>query len=169
MFMMLDCETNGLQGQTFAVAFAMFDINGPKSIEDWRYCPYDLTDQWCKDNLPKFDDKKYELKNPQELINWFNEAYKFHGYPTIVSDHVFPCESNFLALCAKEVKRSFYPIIDMFGFVQTLEMFSSCDFKDTKKRLPTELPFHHPLCDCRQSIREYLYYVNLIKGKNIVQ
>lgn len=167
-YMMLDCESDGLQGETFAVGYCVFTPNGIIQVEGMKWVDSVLTDQWCRDNIPK--DSNFSLHDQLatygELRNWFVQKFRKHSPVTLVCDHVYPVESNFLSKCAKEHSMIFYPVIDMHGFTHTIEHNSGLD--PINDRLENELPAHNPLNDCRQSVRIFCHYMARLRKSNVI-
>ena len=160
MLMMLDVETDGLLGETFAVGYSLFDYNGVITLEEFKHVVIERKDQWVKDNVPIFD-LQHALPNLEELRAWFVRKFR-KWQPTLVVDHCYPCESGFLKQCSLEHHITFYPVIDMYGFINTLKHTTDIpDLDDV--RLLNEIPAHHPINDCRQSIRQYLHFVKELR------
>ena len=161
MYMMIDVETDGLQGEAFAVGYVIFLPNGNTLSEDMRWVKTELTDPWCKEHIPCMDPAK-QLENHQQLRAWFVKRYLKHKPQYVCADHIYPCESNFLALVSKEHNQIFYPLIDTFAVCESIKLHTDLIPFDSPRN-DLEVPRHNPLCDARQSVRQYLYYLDLLR------
>lgn len=165
-YFVFDVESAGLNGDGFAVGYAVVDDETCSTIaSDWRSAgiasvPCGSSDlMWLGENLPQ------EVLRPESplslvaLMDWFEqELAKFPG-TMLVSDCAIPVESNWLRACGINP----YPLID----VSTALLMAGRDPVGTYERLPYELPAHHPMHDARQSARillECLQSVGLIKN-----
>lgn len=160
--MMIDVESIGLHGGAFAVAWLVKDTQTGEELESGCYAVDrilawgDLNDRkWVDQNVPHIP-ATHESSAAMRQDFW--EVWRRWADKAVVAaDCPWPVESRFLNVCidhdvASRKWQGPYPILDVvsvrLGAGQTFgQAMESGD------RLPDELPVHHPLADCRQSMR----------------
>ena len=182
---MFDAETFGLFGDPFAYGYVLFDetglvfeqalcacgitttkedyfLNFPNEISDDKLKTLKADCDWLINNIPDFSkDPLLEIaENPQDLRSQFLKAVerikKQYPETQLVTDCMFPVESNFLTLALKQQGKDsieFSPMVYDIGLIQLL---GGKEFPF----LPEELPKHNPLNDAKQSARILLNYIN---------
>jgi hypothetical protein len=168
-FFVFDCESVGLQGQTFAVAGGIYDINGTaiggsefifacdphpgmavkgREIEDTKWVEVNVTTR----------EGAVLCNTPDEVRHRFWGLWKMAkiGFPGILMfvECGWPVEARFLISCIEQdsISRNWegpYPMHE----IATLMLAAGMDPMATYDRLPEELPAHEPLADARLSAR----------------
>lgn len=168
-YFVFDVESAGLNGDGFAVGYAVVDGDTCSTIaSDWRSSGIESvacgsSDMiWLGDNLPREVMYPENRMSHEGLKDWFEgELGKFPD-ALLVSDCAIPVESNWLRACGINP----YPLID----VSTALLMAGRDPVGTYERLPYELPKHHPMHDARQSARvllECLSAVGITKNQPV--
>ena len=158
IWMVFDCESIGLHGETFAVGAAVIDETG-WTLEHYLFaCNPDLAAGstegrlWVAQNCPVIPSN---CGSPLGVRNQFWAAWlkwKAQG-AVLVADCQWPVEARFLIACIddKPDERGWsgpYPMHELASFMTAAGM----DPMATYDRLPDE-PQHDPLGDARQSAR----------------
>ena len=162
LFMVFDCESVGLHGETFAVGWCLIDRKGNRLSEGYEACDpnsataeNDADREWVAKNVP-IPYEGYGWALPEEVRESFWEAWlkaKERG-AILVADCAWPVEARFLIQCVNDFhsERCWsgpYPLHDLASI-----SFAAClDPLGIEERLPEELPVHDPLADARQSAR----------------
>jgi DNA polymerase III alpha subunit (gram-positive type) len=154
---MFDCESDGLYGETFAVAVAVASPNG-RIIDKIKIFVenYEPMDEWVKENVKIDKNNAIIVESTIELRNRFYDFYMRHKETSIVmSDCNYPVETNFLADVARDdlKERKFnmpYPLFDLSNFLDV-----SISRKEYSE-LQIEGLEHDPLVDCYYSIAAYI-------------
>jgi hypothetical protein len=159
----LDCEANGLHGQIFAFAAALF-VNGQEEDAVTARCPIDgPVDPWVAENvLPALDDLPVDIMLGWGLLQTWRDAYErwtADSPDVLVIAHVaWPIEARFLWEAHKDEPFSGpFPLIDVSSMLHAhglnpLSVDRHLD--DAGVPLPPGSP-HHPLYDCRAAAYAY--------------
>ncbi len=162
MYMVFDCESIGLQGETFAVGYVVVDKDGRELEAARLVCSPDMANGsdegriWVDEHCPKLPIDFTDPKGVRASFWGAWQRWKAQG-AVLVADCAWPVEARFLADCVDDdgVTREWqgpYPLHD----VATARLVKGFDPLETVARLPTELPQHDPLADARQSARLWL-------------
>lgn len=164
-YLVFDVESAGLNGDGFAVGYAiMDDETGSTRESDWRSAGIEsvkcLPDDrfWLCDNLPPevlFPQAPHALSLPG-LKAWWGEIVRSNADCCPAADCAIPVEANWLRECGLNP----YPCHE----IATLLLAAGRDPIGTFPRLPYELPNHHPMHDARQSGRILLECLAEIRG-----
>jgi hypothetical protein len=174
LYMVFDCESVGLHGETFAVGWVVVDGGGHEQASGWYSCPPDAAAgsaggrAWVAANVP---DLGATHASPREVRHEFWGLWRqWAGRGAVLAADVpWPVEARFLAACVDDLRgpaRAFagraadvppgprewegpYPLID----VASVRLAAGLDPLAEVDRRPDELPAHDPLCDARQSAR----------------
>lgn len=161
IFMVFDVESIGLHGEGFAVAYVVVTDQGEELDSAVIACPRSMASgsvddrEWVNDNVPPIPPT---VKTPQEVRAAFFSAWteeKSRG-ARLVADCGWPVEGRFLTACIDDdPSRKWdgpYPLLDL-----SAALFSrGVNPLEDRERLPSELPKHDPLADCRQSARLFI-------------
>ena len=161
LWMVFDVESVGLHGEGFAVAWTICDEKGEVKEEGLEHCPIETAKgaeagrKWVNENvLPHLGVPN--CKTPKEVRDKFWKRWKAWEVKGVklVADVAWPVESNFLSACINDdpggrEMAGPYPLYDV-SFLKMSDGVLEIDYK----RLPSELPAHHPLADCRHSARQ---------------
>lgn len=182
----LDVETMGLYGEPFAYAACVYDLQLEKvTLQLMGKCPVDKAmghpdeREWVFANVvpalacevPPIKDCAAPtvriFKDPEELRMGFIDFWRNYGQKSVILvDHGYPVESEFLQNCFMEAhmaRKEFppiYPLLDLCS----MKAGAGHDPLVTDPRLPTQLPAHHPLADCRQTLDLSYPYLKTIFG-----
>jgi hypothetical protein len=161
LFMVFDCESIGLHGETFAVGWVLVDRAGRERESGSMACdPRQARGNadgraWVQEHCPPPPDG-YNCDSPRRVRNAFWHAWQFARAQgaVMVADCCWPVEARFLAACVDDApgEREWggpYPLHD----VASVRLAAGLDPLATVERLPGELPIHDPLADARQSAR----------------
>lgn len=173
LFMVIDCESIGLHGETFAVGWVVINQNGEELehamlASDFRWAKgahYGNFDQavldrddfeWVEQHVPESvrDSREYATASHVRDIFWARwQHWKARG-ALLAADVPWPVEARFLIDCVRDhlVRRAWsgpYPLLD----VSSVRLAAGLDPLETVERLPDEEPPHNPLADARQSAR----------------
>lgn len=168
LFFVIDCESVGLFGESFAVGYVLCDRNANRLDEGIIATQVDyafgLSEnyQWIKENV-KLDwnsiqtgVQAHRLKNLTEVREHFWQVWTLAKQKgaKMAADCLFPVEALFLADTVKQdtYQRQWnapYPFIE----ISTLLIACGLDPVAAFDRLEDELPQHNPLMDARQSAR----------------
>lgn len=176
-----DVESIGLHGEAFAVGYCQvllgtenlvkvsegtlwFDPNDAEGSDSNR--------EWIRDNVP---DLPYSSKcrNAREFRDKFWNVLRqaMEAKSMIVADCNWPVESNFLSRCIKDdpINREWegpYPLYDLVSMM----LCNNVDPLETKPRIDSEMPPHHPLMDARQSARQLNdLYMDIVLHRELMQ
>jgi hypothetical protein len=163
LFLVFDCESVGLHGETFAVGWVVVDRSGRELAHGRAACHPDDAEgsedgrQWVRDNVPASIWPEAGECGPIWVREQFWLAWRewnAHQRAVLVADCAWPVEARFLARCVDDSPRvrewqGPYPLID----VASVRLAAGLDPLATVERLPGELPVHDPLADARQSAR----------------
>lgn len=167
LFMVIDCESIGLHGEAFSVAWVVVNGDGERLDEGCLACDpgmcsgTDESRRWVSDNVPPL-----EVTSPtkQHLRNMFWHEWRRWADrgAVLVADCAWPVEANFLSACVRlnHKEREWqgpYPLHELASVLLAL----GTDPTALTERLPDELPAHHPLMDARQSARQLLFSLSL--------
>lgn len=160
----LDCETNGLRGQIFAIAYTVTEEETGKEIENKVFrCDIqgEVVPFVAENVLITMKDIKITHGTYKSMIEDFSKdyfEYKNKGAKFIV--HMgYPVETG---LFDEMYKLGFmgefeapYPLIDISAFP---EINTSVDTYNAKHNISEEQgETHNPLFDCRQTTNAYLH------------
>lgn len=151
----LDCETNGLGGQAFAVAATLTDDNG-NEVSTWvARCPINgPVNDWVAANvLPAIDDLPETCGSYGDLLagwrDWYGER---RDGATVIGHVVWPVEAKFLRDAhADDLFTGPYPLIDVASMLLMAGQDpTSVDSYLERNGLPKpDGSPHHPLYDVR--------------------
>lgn len=156
--MVMDVESIGLHGESFAVGFVVIDPDGDVRDHGCFACAQeaapgsDADRQWVAEHIPAI---KVTHPDPQSVrrnfyLRWL--YWKGRG-ALLAADCPWPVEARFLCQMMDEMGGDPflgpYPLIDVGSLVYAIGLDPLCQFK----REEDELPIHHPLADARQSAR----------------
>jgi hypothetical protein len=162
-YLSIDCESAGLNGDTFAFGWCIVDESGfeheaGSASSGVNSVEFDSSKnrRWIEENVPREylypEGSKWlsrgELKDLFKLVIKRAEE---DGTQVIV-DCGYPVEARFLLECDCAV----YPLMEL----STALMMAGKDPMGIYPRLPNELPKHDPLADARQSARLWLECVH---------
>lgn len=161
--MVIDVESIGLHGPSFAVAWVYMTMSGDilsESVHALRPDSIRCDDleslKWVQENV-KLKPEEYNCFSQIQMHHHFWKFWEDIRLRTIMAaDCTWPVESNFLSACVADDKaRNWhgpYPLLDIVSF-----RLGTCESgMKTEAREPNELPIHHPLMDARQSARQLL-------------
>lgn len=169
MYMIFDCESVGLHGETFAVAWVVVDHEGKRIASAAYSCSPDAArgDEewrtWARENvtLPPVGSKR----TPREVRREFWEAWVYAETrgATLWADCCWPVEARFLLDCVDDDPESRqgqgpYPLHD----IATLRLAAGLDPLVAEPRRPEENPAHNPQCDAIYSARLLLAAVAIL-------
>jgi hypothetical protein len=170
-WMVFDCESVGLHGESFAVGYVVVDRTGKRLMEHIYACPPDAAKgddegrAWISENLPKFraDCPDPTLVRVRFWLDWM--VWKERG-ALLIADCAWPVEARFLAACVDDFPndpdrpwQGPYPLHELASFMVAAGM----DPHATYDRLPDE-PQHDPLGDARQSARLLIQALDTLDG-----
>jgi hypothetical protein len=158
LFMVFDCESIGLHGETFAVGYVVVTGDGEVVGDRVFTCSPDTasgTDEgraWITENCPPL---VWNCSSPREVRRFFWagwQSWKDQG-AVLVAHVAWPVEARFLAACVDDQPdqntwNGPYPLHELASFMVAAGMDPTGDYG----RLPDE-PQHDPLGDARQSAR----------------
>jgi hypothetical protein len=169
LFFVLDCESMGLHGETFAVGFVVVDRSGTELDSGMFACPPETAGgddegrAWIADNVNIHADDTW-LDDPMDVRTEFWGHWQKHkeSGAVLFADCCWPVEARFLAACVDDDRASRtwggpYPLHD----IASVRLAAGFDPLATVERLPGELPAHDPLADARQSARLLLEALDL--------
>jgi hypothetical protein len=159
LWMVFDCESIGLHGETFAVGYVVVRSEGEELESACWSCHVDYAEGpsegyiWVGENVPDLDcthDGPVDLRSAFWAV-WL--AWKDRG-AVLCADCSWPVEARFLAACVDDDSSARqwegpYPLYDL----ASLRLAAGKDPLATEDRLPHELPVHNPLADALQSAR----------------
>jgi hypothetical protein len=159
LWMVFDCESIGLHGETFAVGYVVINCEGKEMGRAcWACYPdeakgSDEGRRWVKENVPSL---VRTHTGPKYIRGAFWEAWlwwKDKG-TVLCADCAWPVETRFLAACVDDnpSTRTWegpYPLYDL----ASLRLAAGFNPLAVEERLPHELPVHNPLADALQSAR----------------
>jgi len=175
--MVLDTESIGLHGPTFAYGYAVVEghLYGRLLAKGFKYLdPKTLAGtpenhKWVEENCPWAFGKTPDpdpaenlgacrVGSPRELRDAFWQDYFFWRQQgaLLAADCPWPVEANFLSACIADDPKlrewlGPYPMLDI-----TTALFLKYHEVRNYERLDTETPAHHPLADALQSARLFL-------------
>lgn len=158
LWMVFDCESVGLHGETFAYGFVVVRADGTLVEAGRAACPIHTARGgeegriWVRANCP---DLAVTCLDPKDLRRLFWHSWlewKVQG-AVLLADCQWPVEARFLIACIDDApdERGWsgpYPMHELASFMVAAGM----DPMATYDRLPDE-PQHDPLGDARQSAR----------------
>lgn len=158
-FLMLDVESVGLHGEGFAVGVVVVGRSGILEEVVFSCAPEhaegsedDLA--WVQENVPDLPRTHQTPREVRDAFWSFWQKWRLDG-AVLVSDCAWPVETGFLSACVRDSPdernwRGPYPLYDLasilFAYGENPLLLT--------KRMPNELPAHHPLMDARQSARQ---------------
>jgi hypothetical protein len=157
----LDCEANGLHGDIFAAAAAVFKDG--REVSHWHArCPIvEPVDPWVAANvLPALTDMPVSVSDYDRILAEWVQIFTAHDREsTRVIAHVpWPVEARFLWDAHRgEPFSGPFPLIDVASMMHAHRIDPlSVDayLTDQKIPLPPGSP-HHPLYDCRAAAYAY--------------
>lgn len=161
LYFVMDCESVGLHGETFAVGYVVVDSTGTEIDSGHFACDPALATgdeegrAWVAEHV-KNDSLDTWCDDPKDVRNEFWSYWTKHkeAGATLFADCAWPVEARFLAACIDDHPASRYwggpyPLHD----VASIRLAAGLDPLATVDRLPHELPAHDPLADARQSAR----------------
>jgi hypothetical protein len=176
-FMVFDCESVGLHGETFAVGWVVVSSDGVEHDHGMVACPMavargtsdadiDPNRAWVAENVPPLTPS---CRGPLEVRDAFWAAWltwKDAG-AVLAADCAWPVEARFLAACVDDrggADREWqgpYPLHEIASF----RAAAGFDPLGTFNRLPAELPVHDPLADARQSARLMIEALKILESR----
>ena len=161
LFMVFDCESVGLHGETYAVGWCLINRAG-RLIAEWcdacdpaKAEGDDVGRDWLGANAP-MPAMGYNARSPYDVRHEFWKAWRAaeEQGAVLVADCAWPVEARFLAACVDDhtLARGWegpYPLHDL----ASIRLAAGLDPLGTEERLPDELPVHCPLADAKQSAR----------------
>ncbi len=173
-YFVIDVESVGLHGESFAVGAVLIDRTGNellafKAVANLETAKGESDDlEWVVKNCP--DAKGHSLLTKNEVLNQFWKLWEqisaTHSGVKMFAECGWPVEANFLSACIKLDPRNRrwngpYPLHD----VATMMFAAGMDCMVTHDRLPNELPKHCPLADARQSGRLLIMALDRLQEK----
>lgn len=173
----IDCESNGLEGEVFAVAAIAYSTERMRAISEWTCrCPVaGPIDPWVEQNvLPVLDDPKtgipVTVDTYQELCSEWRKFYEpFHRWGAnhaLVGHMVWPVETRFLsdAHHGEVMSTGPYPLIDVAGALAAFgyDPTSVDRYLERWDRQP-DGPSHHPLNDASAALRAWLFLTGYLR------
>lgn len=169
LWMVFDCESIGLHGETFAVGYVVVRSEGEELERAcWACYPDEAKGsyegrRWVKENVPLIE-RTYA--GPKYVRRAFWEAWlrwKEKG-ALLCADCAWPVEARFLAACVDDDPpvrnwKGPYPLHDL----ASLRLAAGFDPLAIEERLPYELPVHNPLADALQSARLLVETLSLLR------
>jgi hypothetical protein len=164
----LDCETNGLMGDAFAVA-ATLTVDGVEQDQLVMRCPISgAVDPWVAENvLPTMADMELTHTDLADMLEEWRQWYRTAGRraPGVnrtIGHIIWPVEARFLlAAHAAEPYDGPYPFIDVAGLLDgvgenptSVDMYLRAHSIDPPAGQP-----HHPLYDARSATLAYQHLV----------
>jgi hypothetical protein len=171
LWMVFDCESIGLHGETFAVGYVVIRSEG-EELESacWACYPDEAKGnaegrQWVKENIPLLDrthtGPKYIRGDFWKAwLGWLNDG------AVLCADCSWPVETRFLAACVDDNPSARqwegpYPLYDL----ASLRLAAGFDPLAAEDRLPHELPVHNPLADALQSARLLVETLGILRKR----
>ena len=170
LFMVFDCESVGLHGDTFAVGFVVVDRQGTTHAEGCFYSPHYLAEgtkegrDWVTQHVRIQGGISCLSVSAVREGFWKQWLHWKEQGAVLIADRAWPVEARFLAKCVD------FPVMGLetrefqgpfpLHEVATARFLAGFDPLATVERLPDELPAHDPLCDARQSARLWLEAIN---------
>jgi hypothetical protein len=173
-FMVFDCESVGLHGETFAVGWVVVNPAGEEQDHGQLACdPINASGskegrEWVAANVPVSIYRYSGNSGPM----WIRDEF-WHAWTTwkergavLGADCPWPVEARFLIHCVQQDPdvREWggpYPLID----VASVQLAAGFDPLATVDRLPDELPVHDPLADARQSARLLVEALKILESR----
>lgn len=165
-YMVIDCESIGLHGETFAVGWVIVNGSGQELESGYEACHPESARgthedrEWVEKNVvPHLPPPKHP--NPFHVREAFWNAWllaieKFTGI-ALVADCLWPVEARFLQDCvANSWKERNWSGPYPFHEIATMFLVDGRPPTAHYPRLPEEEPAHHPTCDARQSARLFI-------------
>jgi hypothetical protein len=182
LYMVIDCESIGLHGETFAVGWVVIDHSGQELehatlASDFRWSKGahygsrevgDVDDfDWVKQHVPAEVRESREFSSARQVrdIFWARWQHWRSRGALLAADVAWPVEARFLSDCVRDVNhaRDFagpYPLLD----IASVRFAAGLDPVATVPRLPGEEPAHDPQADARQSARLLIEALQRIRG-----
>jgi hypothetical protein len=175
LYCVLDCESVGLHGETYAYGYALVTEGGETLESGYGACssilaegtPEDRT--WIEKNIdPNLPEPT--VKSPREVRSSFWKMWSRHKNNGVIlaADCPWPVEARFLLDCVRDdptrTPDGPYPLID----VSSVLLASGKDPLGDYKRLEDELPVHNPLADAKQSARLFIEALDVLKKRKTV-
>ncbi len=171
LFMVFDCESVGIHGETFAVGFVVIDVTGLVFASARYACPRneatggDEGREWVVAHCPTIlaDCETPRVVRARFWQDWL--TFKQRG-AVLVADCAWPVEARFLAACVDDDPETRqwqgpYPVVD----VASIRLAAGMDPVADYPRLPDE-PHHDPLGDARQSARLLMVALAKLRGES---
>jgi hypothetical protein len=159
-YFVMDCESIGLHGETFAVGYVVVDAAGAEIDSGLLACDPGLArgdDEgraWVEEHV-RIDADDVWCDDPRDVRHEFWSYWMEHkGAGAILfADCAWPVEARFLAACVDDREDRYwqgpYPLHE----IASLRLAAGFDPLATVDRRLGELPAHNPLADARQSAR----------------
>lgn len=159
----VDVESFGLHGEPFAVGWVACDKNfdcveegilvRSRWIEDASFIEPDDA-KWLRENIPPM---RGDCETKQDLLKKFDERTKsLRAFPHVfIADCPVPVEARFFA----RMGWAPYPLLD----VASMYAGRGFDPLETRLRGADEYPLHNPLCDARQTMRQFKELMDLFR------
>jgi hypothetical protein len=170
LFMVFDCESIGLHGETFAVGWVVVNRGGEQLACGRHWCnPDDVAGEdegrrWIGANVP-LPFGTPACPGPRDIRDRFWDAWQHwrEEGAMLAADCAWPVEARFLAACVDGDPSSRtwtgpYPLID----VASVRLAAGLDPLATEERLPSEMPSHDPLADACQSARLLIQAMEIV-------
>lgn len=160
----LDCESNGLHGQIFAFAVAVYEDSREIDQQVWR-CPIVASvDPWVAENvIPAMVDIPEDVADYVALQAEWEEIFEFYGKPQVITHVPWPVEARFLWDAHRDE-----PFSGPFPLIDVASMLLARDHDPTSTAgylgwagidLPAGSP-HDPLFDARSAALAYFELVS---------
>lgn len=171
--LVIDVESVGLYGESFAVAGGVCDTNTGLlereflfSCKPWKARGTASDHAWVTRNIPGLNPTHNTTKEVRQAF-WDMWVRLKKEYPDIrmAGECNYPVETNFLKACVddnpeKHREHAPCPLLDVASIMESAGM----DSMRTYSRTDSETPVHHPLHDARQTARLLSNAVALIEG-----
>jgi hypothetical protein len=162
LYMVFDCESIGIHGETFSVGWVVVDEQG-KEHDAARFACDPSTARgdddgraWVSEHCPPLKQTHRALADMRTDF-WLVWLYWKERGAVLAADCAWPVEARFLIACVDDNPQARmwtgpYPLHD----VATARLVAGFDPLEIVERLPNEEPKHDPLADARQSARLWL-------------
>ena len=176
LYLVLDCESVGLHGETYAYGYVLITEAGETLETGYGGCLSILAEgsaedrEWIEENIdPNLPEPT--AKSPFEVRSSFWNIWAKHknNGVRLAADCPWPVEAKFLLDCIRDnpPSRSLdgpYPLID----VSSVLLASGKDPLGDFDRKEDEMPIHNPVADAKQSARLFVEALDLLKKREIV-
>lgn len=175
-YMIVDCESIGIHGETFAVGWVIVDGSGQELESGYEACPpisaqgTEEDGEWVQQNVvPHLPPPEHPNPFHVRLAFWnaWQQAHKDYSFLNLVADCLWPVEARFLRDCVADFPEE-RKWSGPYPFHEIATMFLTDGRPPTAHypRLPEEEPAHHPTCDARQSARLFIEAMRKIRSSS---